>query len=365
MSSNGDLELNNNDNASENVIDLKKVFSILWSKKTFFIKLWGIVFILSCIWILPEPRYYTSEVSLAPESTDPTLAGGGLSSIASNFGINLGGMNNSDAIYPMLYPDLFESPEFVVSLFDIAVKTEDGEVDTDYYTYLKKHQKKNALKQPFKDAMRWAKNLIAPKKKTGPGGGDSKINPFFMSEDDYGLTKKVMDNIICSHDKKTDVITITVRDQDRLVSATVADSVMHRLQNFITMYRTSKSRMDLQYYQHLTDSARIEFDKAADKYGRFCDSHKDAILQTTVLERDKLETEMSLKLNSYTAMQTQLQAMKAKVQEKTPAFTILKSATVPIKPAGPKRMIFVLGMLILSTMFASLWLVRKEIHFTF
>lgn len=365
MSPNDDLEINSNENNSENVIDLKKCFNILWSKKMFFMKMWAIVFVLSCIWIFPEPRYYTSEVSLAPESTDPSLAGGGLSSIASNFGINLGGMNSSDAIYPMLYPDLFESPEFIVSLFDIQVKTEDGEVATDYYTYLKKHQKKNVIKQPFKDAMRWAKSLLGTKKKAGPGGGDSKINPFFMSEDDYGLCEKVKNNIICSHDKKTDVITISVIDQDRLISATVADSVMHRLQNFITLYRTSKSRMDLQYYQHLSDSAKIEYNLAADRYGRFCDSHKDAILQSTVLERDKLETDMSLKLNSYTAMQTQLQAMKAKVQEKTPAFTILKSATVPIKPAGPKRMIFVIGMLILSSIFASLWLLRDEIHFTF
>ena len=60
-------------------------------------------------------------------------------------------------------------------------------------------------------------------------------------------------------------------------------------------------------------------------------------------------------------MCTQLEAMKAKLQERTPAFTTLKSATVPIKPAGPKRMIFVAGMLILGTIVTSLWLVRDII----
>ena len=39
---------------------------------------------------------------------------------------------------------------------------------------------------------------------------------------------------------------------------------------------------------------------------------------------------------------------QAKIQERTPAFTVLKCATVPIKPAGPKRMIFVTIIMIIS-----------------
>ena len=47
-------------------------------------------------------------------------------------------------------------------------------------------------------------------------------------------------------------------------------------------------------------------------------------------------------------MVTQYQAAKAKVQERTPAFTMIKGAAVPIKPSGPKRMIFVIAMTILA-----------------
>ena len=45
---------------------------------------------------------------------------------------------------------------------------------------------------------------------------------------------------------------------------------------------------------------------------------------------------------------TQYQAAKAKVQERTPAFTVIKGAAMPIKPSGPKRMIFVLGMVVVA-----------------
>ena len=70
---------------------------------------------------------------------------------------------------------------------------------------------------------------------------------------------------------------------------------------------------------------------------------------------------MQAKYNIYTAMSTRLEAAAAKVQESTPAFTELKNATVPIKPAGPKRMIFVAVMLFLATYGTIIHLYRKEL----
>lgn len=70
---------------------------------------------------------------------------------------------------------------------------------------------------------------------------------------------------------------------------------------------------------------------------------------------------MQLKFNAYSAICTQLEAMRAKLQEKTPAFTTLQSASVPVKPAGPKRMFFVIGMTFLTFIVTALWLSRKQI----
>ena len=64
----------------------------------------------------------------------------------------------------MLYPDLFESNEFIVGLLNINVKTENGEVNTDYYTYLTKYKKKNWLTLPFQKVMYKIKNLFSSSK---------------------------------------------------------------------------------------------------------------------------------------------------------------------------------------------------------
>lgn len=356
--------MENNSNNAKEVIELGEIIKTVWRKRTVYYKVLPIVFVLSIIWIFPEPRYYTSEVQLAPEVSGENVSGG-LSSIASSFGLNIGGVGNNDAIYPILYPELFKSPEFVVDLLSIKVKTFDGSVKTDYYTYMKKYQKQNILTKPFRDVRRWMKNLFADDDLRQSAGSPSKIDPFKMSSKDFAIVEKVKSNIKCAVDKKTDVTTIIVQDQDRLVCATLADSIKQHLQDFIIRYRTSKARMDVIYYQHLTDSAKVEYEKATRAYATFSDSNTDAILQTLLSKRDELENDMAMKYNTYNAMSTQLQAMKAKVQERTPSFTVLKSSTVPIKPTGPKRMLFVLAMLILSAFVTTLWVSRKHFHFNF
>lgn len=338
--------MENKKNEQQDIIDLGKIFTLLWSRKKTFVKVWIITFVLSCIWIFPQPRYYTCEVTLAPEATGETF-GGGLSSIASSFGFDLSA-GGTDAIYPLLYPDLMASNDFLVKLLRVEVENEEKDVKTDYYSYMAKHQKKNWLTRPFEQSFTYLKNLIS-KKKPGASYGVSEIDPFLLSEFDFNLLDKVKRNIKCSVDKKTDVIAITVQDQDRIICATLADSVRLLLQESITDYRTKKSRADMEHYRLLRDSAKAEYYKAIERYSNYSDANIQAIRQSSISEKDRLSNEVQLKQNTYTAMQTQFEAMKAKVQERTPAFTVLKSATVPIKPSGPKRVIFVAAMLILST----------------
>ena len=335
------------------IIDLREIIASLWKKKWLFVKVWCIVLVLSALWIFPQPRYYTAEVSLAPE-TAGTEVSGGLAGIAAQFGFNLGGSGN-DAFYPMLYPELFSSPAFLVSLWDIQVQTIDGEMSCDYYTYVKS-QRKNPYVVPFKKLSRWIKGLFVTKK---PGRGDAPVNPFQLSEDDYGLMISMQDYIVCKNDKKTDVTTISVEAQDPLVCALMADSVSARLQNFLTDYRTSKARLDLAYYQSLSDSALVEYEASAKRFSDFCDANKNIFRQTDITRKEQLQNDVSMKQATYQAYQAQVQAMKSKVQERTPAFTVLKTATVPVKPAGPKRVIFMLAMLFLSTVATGVFVCRK------
>jgi hypothetical protein len=142
----------------------------------------------------------------------------------------------------------------------------------------------------------------------------------------------------------------------------MADSVKNRLQKFITDYRTNKARIDLEYYKKLASDAKQDYEKARRLYGSYADANNDIVLESFRAKQTDLENDMQLKYNTYTVLNTQLQAAMAKVQEYTPAFTELQGASVPVKPEGPRRMIFIIGMTFLVCVITALWVSRKELH---
>lgn len=337
------------------VIDLRIIFSKIWAKKRLYYIVLPIVFALSCAYIICIPRTYTSSLSLAPEISNTSNIGGTLGSLASSFGIDLGNMETTDAINPMLYPDLMDDNGFVVKLFNIQVATIDGNTKCSYYDYLTKHQ----------DAPFWTKGINSVKKlfaeKPTVNKMATKNNPYMLSKVQDDVASKIRHDITINIDKKTAVITISTQAQDPLVCKILADSVKERLQVFITNYRTSKARVDEQYYKKLTAEAKHDYERSRQLYGAYADANTDVELVSLKAKQEDMENDMQLKYNAYSAMVTQYQAAKAKVQERTPAFTVVKGAAVPIKATGPKRMIFVLGMLVLAFILSTLYIIKDDL----
>ena len=328
------------ENSTKNYgIDYQRVIQEILKRKRLFLKTLPIAFVLSCVYIFSIPRYYNTVTTLAPETDNP-MAGGAIGSIASTFGLDLNNMQTSDAITPLLYPDLMEDNGFVTKMFTIRVETKDGDIKTTYYDYMKRHQK-YAWWISITGSI---KNLFS--KKAEPAKGT--FDPYYLSKPDDDIVKNISECVKFKTDKKTGVITITVQDQDPLVCKTIADSVKYRLQAFITDYRTSKARTDFEYYKQLAEQAKKDYEKSRQKYAGYADANTRISLKSVELKAEDMENDMQLKFNTYSTINAQLQAAKAKVQERTPAFTTIKGAAVPIKPAGPKRMIFVFVMLVLT-----------------
>ena len=174
------------------------------------------------------------------------------------------------------------------------------------------------------------------------------------------LFKQAQGNIKCTFDKKTEIVSITVYDQDPLVCAIMADSTCKKLQDFIVAYRTSKARIDYEYYKKLCEESKAEYENALKRYASSADAHTKTVMAIYQAKVESLENEMQAKYNIYNSINTQLQTARAKLQEATPAFTIIESASVPIKPAGPKRMIISIGMMILSFFVLSGYLLIKS-----
>jgi hypothetical protein len=261
-----------------------------------------------------------------------------------------------DALYPTLYPDLMNSVDFKVSLFPIQVHKRDSTRMMTYYDYLKNEQKAPWWSEAIGGTMKWVFSLIADEEPKQV----EKIDPFRLTKTQDLIVKSLDKMVVCDVDKKTMVITINVTDQDPLIAATVADSVQHRLQDFITNYRTSKARGDLEFNQKLFKETKARYEKARRDFASFADANQDVILESVRSKQTDLENEMQLQFNAYTQVAAQLQAAEAKVQEDTPAFTTLQSATVPVKKAGPSRGKGVLVFVFLVFLGTTVWILHKE-----
>lgn len=331
------MEEKNNDKH----IGIKTIIERIKNKKKLFLIVLTATFIISCALIVPVPRYYNSNVTLAPEIGN-SGSEDKLSSMASSIGLNIGSSMSADALSPSMYPEIIESNDFILSLLNIKVKTLDGSVSTDYYTYLDEYQKSSIYDKVFHRIG----SIFSSKKEKEPK--KEKIDPFFLSKKQVEVFKAIQSNIKCDIDIKTNLITISVTDQDALIAATIANAVSAKLQVFITNYRTNKARNDLNYYKRLTAESKVAYERSRQIYGSYADANSDVLLQSFKSKEEDLENDMQLKFNTYSELNKQLQSAKAKVQERTPAFTAIQRASVSIRPAGPKRMAFVLTMMFLS-----------------
>lgn len=336
------------------VVDFGKIIKDLLKHKKLYFKVLPLAFVLAVLFSLSIPNYFNCTVKLSPELSGGSSSKSGLASLASSFGVNLGSAlgNSTEALFPTLYPDLMNSVDFKTGLFEVQVTREEDQKSFTYYDYLMNEQK----------APWWSEGMKAFLGLFGSDEEESvvKVDPFKLTKKQTEIVKDINKNVVCDVDKKTMVITINVTDQDPLICATMADSVKTRLQKFITDYRTSKARVDLEYNKKLCAEAKAKYEQARDRYTAFSDSHRNVSSQSAQTKQADLQNEMQMQQQIYQQIVAQLQQAEMKVQEETPAFTTLQSATVPVKKAGPKRAQMCLIFLFLAFLGTTVWILYKE-----
>lgn len=347
------MESNQNQPQSADRPSIGQLWQDIRKHRKLYYKVMGATFVIAAVITLSIPNYYKCTVMLAPELSGGNKGANGLASLASSFGVNLNsGSNGVDAIMPTLYPDLMNSVTFKASLFPVKVQRDGEDATMTYYDYLLNHQR-----MPW-----WSSAMKAVTSLFSQDEEPQKVNPFRLTPEQSGVISMMNQKVVCDVDNMTMVITIDVTDQDPLIAATMADSVQVHLQEFITDYRTRKARIDLAYNQKLFKEAKERYEKARKRSAAFNDANQRVFLDRIRSEATDLENEAQLQFRAYSQVAAQLQLAEAKVQEDTPAFTLLQPATVPIKKAGPKRSRTCLLLLFLAALAITIFVWNKEGH---
>ena len=173
--------------------------------------------VIGVIVAINTPKEYTTNVILAPEMTSGGLGlSENLADMAASFGIELNSKAQMDALYPGIYPEIFASTDFIISLFNIPVCQKEDTIKKSYHDHLLVDEKVPFWKYPLVLI-----NYIFKKKESS----NTAFDPFCLSKNDEALCEMIRGLITCQVDKKTNVITICVTDIDAKISAVMADTL--------------------------------------------------------------------------------------------------------------------------------------------
>ncbi|GAB3710045.1 hypothetical protein GCM10027592_46700 [Spirosoma flavus] len=312
-------------------LSAENIFRTAWQgrirlvKTTAFFGLMGIIMAL-----LTQPEF-TAEARIMPEmnggSSDMVKR---LASVAGFAGLDLSDADDVDAVRPDLYPNVLQSSPFGLYLLNQPVMTQENQPTTvakllTYHT-----------NWPF---MNWFSD---------EGRTDSRLptqvagKPVQLTRQQQDLLDDISQRIGAKLDTRSGIITITAQMPDANVAANVAQLAMTYLTNYVTSYRTEKARQDLQFYTQRLREARRRYQTAQYVAFQYNDQHKYYVVQAATIEKQRIESELTIAQTVYTELSRQFEQAKLKVQERTPVFKVLEPPKVPLKRTSPKRTVLVL-----------------------
>lgn len=344
-------------------IDFGKYFHLLlgnWKK----ILLWAFIGALFGIMIgFSKPKEFVSNAVVAPELVTRGSSSG-LSSLASLAGFNMNTLAMTDAMHPDLYPEIIKSQNFMIDLFDmpVTVETRDSLVHTDLYDYML-----NYTKSPWWGvifgfphvAMDWVKGLFVKEDPIDDAEGHENVSRVRLTKEQERVAIALTKSVAATVEKKTYVLKIKVKMQDRVIAAQVANQIIENLKAFVIAYRAEKAKESVDYYKEVEDETLAEYLKAQREYSRYVDSHKGFVMQSSMIEEQRLQNIASLKFQMYNQTAQNLLMARAKVQLEAPVLVVIQPGMAPHK-GSPSKVKLAMLWFVLGAMACVAWLLFTQ-----
>lgn len=355
-----DLPIKNSD---ENKVDLMEILcKIILIRKTLY-KAAAFGLILGIVVALSIPQKYTVNVTLSPEMSN-SKGNNGLAGLAASFlGNNAAVGESIGALNASLSADIVSSTPFLLELFKMKVPV--SKKDTMMLEeYLDEQSSPwwscimglpgmalGGIKSLFEDEK---DDLIEDREQIGA------IELTMKENTKINFLKK---NIIATIDKKTAITNISVTLQNPRITAIVADSVVHKLQEYIISYRTSKAKEDCIYLEKLFKERQLEYYEAQQKYANYVDTHDNLIRLSVRAEQERLQNDMNLAYQVYSQVANQLQIARAKVQEERPVFAVVEPAVIPLFASGMGKKMYVILFIFIAVLGTIGWILFGSEYF--
>ncbi|UBM57634.1 lipopolysaccharide biosynthesis protein [Marinilongibacter aquaticus] len=330
-------------------IDFRALLKVLWKEKFLIAGITLLFTALGAWYAFTAREEFSSEGKILPElSSGGGSTLGGLANLVGIGGFELGIKNNTDAIRPDLYPDVLQSTPYFLSLLQATVRTRNNDSlrFEDFY-----HQAIEEGKEPEQKSLSKYPVDIS---------GVIVLNK--LTED---RIKDLKDRINGSIDKKSGVITISAKMPDPVVAAEVARFSMDYLTNYVTAYRTEKSKQEVDFLGKKVAAARGEFYEDQAKKARYADQYSAPTirLKSADVQRERIESEYQMSSALYNELLKKYEEAKIKLQQNTPVFQIMNPPLTPTKKSEPRKAVIVFFFHIFGIFFSLMAAIIRKGNF--
>lgn len=305
--------------------------------------------LLAAVYTFSQPNQYTSRITVLPElQTKSGVNLASLGSLAGLAGIDVSGMGGgTDAIRPELYPNVLQSAPFALSLLKQPVKEKGQREVKPFETYWQQ--------LPSTWLSTWLPAGEADEEEGMAANNGSEA--LELSKAQEGMTSELHERVKAGYDKKTGVLTISATMPDPVVAAQIANLSLSYLAEYVTGYRTEKVRREVDFLVRQVKVANKRYQDAQYALSIYRDQNRSLFLNTAKVEEQRIQAEFLLAQDLFNSISKQAEMAKIKVQEQTPVFKVLEPAQIPRKKSGPKRIMTVLGGVLLGLVLALVFVV--------
>lgn len=312
-----------------------------------------------------QPNEYTAYVTVMPEWQTKGASGlGNLGALAGLTGISLDGVSgNTEAIRPDLYPSMLQSVPFGLYVLNQPVRANNRSFTVqDYLIWSAENSTGSRVGQTL---FGWLSSDEDVGEKAVSNRQQNPAQPLLLTENQEDLIQAMNSRVVAEIDKKTGVITIRAKMPDPAVAATVARFSLDYLTNYVTNYRTGKSRQQVKFLTQQVINARRRYQAAEYGLSAYRDRNRSLFLNTAKIEEQRLQADYLLAQTVYNDLSKQLEQARIKVQEEAPVFQVLEPARVPLRKSEPKRTMIALGFAIFGAIvglaiFFVRWLISRQ-----
>lgn len=330
----------------ENVLDFNQFFEVVKNNVKTSLGILVCFVILGIAYSYTLKNEYISEGKLLPEISGNSF--GSLSGIANLIGVNNLDFNNEntvDLIRPDLFPEIINSNDFFLNLFEKKIFDKGNKLVKFEDYYFKEIENGESVSDEKK-----VKYPVVPK------------GFLVIDEITEERIKELKERITAKYDNKNGLILVSVKMPDPVIAAQLSNYSIEYIKAYVIEYRTKKIKRDLDFLKTKLDESKGKHFFYQEKKALYSDQFQEANIRfkSQDVQRERIETQYKISGGMFTELQKKYEETKIRLNESTPVFTILNSPTAPVKKSEPKRALIVFLFFIFGVVFLFIFLLIKD-----